>query len=80
MNISDVDLSYYQLQLTGYSLDFDTITQIQIAELKLQSFTPNANVDKLLQDMRLINNARNSASPAVQDALEQLITLMALAH
>ena len=80
MNISDVDLSYYQLQLTGYSLDFDTITQIQIAELKLQSFTPNANIDKLLQDMRLINNARNSASPAVQDALEQLITLMALAH
>jgi len=78
-------LPYYGFHVAAVKTERDEYavpTQADIITLTLKSMVSTVDVnidpDKLLRDMAIMNEVRSSSDPAVREAYEQLLTVMAL--
>jgi len=78
MNIIDINLINYQLTVLKYSQVNDSayIPANQF-EMKFGS-SSSGDMEQLIKDMEVMNAVRGSSNQAVQDAYEQLLTVLAL--
>ena len=81
----DSNIAHYGLRLYGISEELDEVvagaltTTITIKSLK-NTIEANILVEKFVRDITVMNSIRTSADPAVQEAYEQLLTVMALTN
>ena len=79
------DLTYYGLFVATigtqqYEAQPPTIHPEVTVTLKSTATGKKAEVDLLMSDMEIMNKVRGSFDPAVKDAYEQLLTVMALTN
>ena len=81
------DLSYYGFQLIKMETQRDDFSPEMIATSLTLKRTHTASTtetkssaESLLADMEVMNKVRNSLNPAVKEAYEQLLTVMALTN
>ena len=81
MNISDINLINYDLTVLSYSEHNDaSMIPANQFEMKLGGGL-DPNMERLVKDMMVMNEVRGQLSnPSVQDAYEQLLTVLALTN
>ena len=78
MNITEINLQSYDLNILEYAEANDP-SMIPARQFRVKfGASANPDIDKLFKDMMIMNTVRGSASPAVKEAYEQLLTVMAL--
>jgi len=79
MEITDLNLGNYELTVLGYSETNNTSNiPARRFELTFGGMT-NPKMENLLKDMNLMNAIRaGQGNPAVKEAFEQLLTVMAI--
>lgn len=83
MELSDVDLSFYNLEITRVAEELNTLDMVhngKMIELRLRPTITGSNtkLNKLLTDASLMSLIRNSSDERVTEAFEQLKIVMAL--
>ena len=79
MNIIDINLVNYNLTVLAYSQynDLNVIPANQF-EMKFGAGAGLGDMEQLIKDMVVMNAVRGNSSPAVKEAYEQLLTVLAL--
>jgi len=79
--MSDSPLSYYDLTLANYKVDVDhvnwTTVEIHLSTTESGEFP---RINELMNDVALMNTIRESSEPAVQEAFDQLLAVLALTN
>lgn len=79
MNITDIDLGYYDLHVAVFNVSIND--GIQTLDVSLNSgITEFKKYDEFISDIQLMSRIRREAgkNPAIEAAFEQLLTIMAL--
>jgi len=81
MNITELNLMNYDITILSYS-DINDASKIPARQFKIKfGAMSNPDMNKLMKDMTIMNAVRGqSANVAVQDAFEQLLTILALTN
>jgi len=78
MNIIDINLINYNLTVLKYSQENDaSLIPANQFVMKFGS-SGTGDMDQLIKDMTVMNAVRGNSSPAVTEAYEQLLTVLAL--
>lgn len=82
-HLQDVNLQGYGLSLTNFGVQVDIAgnTEIQLnftAPFMESDEDKQANIERFLLDVRMINGLRTNCNPAVQKHYEELLILMSL--
>jgi len=80
----DADLSHYGLWIQAVNIERDefstpglTKTTVNIVSM---SHSPTISLEQFASDMTVMNKVRASQDPAVKEAYEQMLTVMALTN
>lgn len=79
-NVTELDLYNYGLTVLSYAEvnDSSQIPALQFT-IKLGSLSDDCDVEQLFKDMEIMNTVRkNHNTPAIKEAYEQLLTVLAL--
>jgi hypothetical protein len=75
------EVDHYGLGMSGYNVGVgsDNVTEVTLI---FKTFNTGAqpDLDKFSTDISLMNKIRNSSDPAVDDAFDKLLTIMALTN
>ena len=81
MNISEINLIHYDLTVLAFS-EYNDASMIPAQQFSIKfGAMVNPNMERLIKDMMVMNEVRGQlTNPTVQDAYEQLLTVLALTN
>ena len=81
MNVYEINLLNYNLTVLAYS-EYNDASMIPAQQFTMKfGAVSNPNMERLIKDMMVMNEVRGQLSnPSVQDAYEQLLTVLALTN